>query len=83
MRTYLILREKVRRFHADTEITRALATADADMNEPRPPEQPGCDAFWLRSSLLLPVSAPERCPTQGFGHERLDQLVTELLLGSR
>jgi xylose isomerase len=83
MRTYLILREKVRRFHEDADIAEALRTARrADIAEPTSPGGLGPDALAaLRSEGR---SAPEaELAAAGYGHERLDQLVTELLLGAR
>ena len=83
MRTYLILREKVRRFHADADITRALATARRqDINEPTSEGGLGVDALAALRNLASTYSEDKIAGT-GYGHERLDQLVTELLLGSR
>jgi len=83
MRTYLILREKVRRFHADTEIAQALATARRqDINEPTSEGGLGAgDLDALRT--LAGTYSEDKVATTGYGHERLDQLVTELLLGAR
>jgi xylose isomerase len=74
MRTYLILKEKVERMREDAEIQEALRAAQADrLAEPTGP--------------LADVRAAEpdeaALAAQGYGHERLDQLVTELLLGVR
>lgn len=74
MRTYLILKEKVERMRVDPEIQEALVTAQADrLAEP--------------TGSLADVRAAEldetALATQGYGHERLDQLVNELLLGVR
>ena len=83
IRTYLILREKVRRFHADADIAEALSTARrSDISEPTSPDGTGADALAaLRSAA---AGYPEESmATTGYGHERLDQLVTELLLGVR
>jgi len=74
MRTYLILKEKAERMHADPEIQEALRTAKAD----RLAEPIGSLAE-IRSGGL----DEDALAAQGFGHERLDQLVTELLLGVR
>ena len=83
MRTYLILREKVRRFHADADITRALATARRqDINEPTSEGGLGVDALAALRSVASTYSE-DKIAGIGYGHERLDQLVTELLLGSR
>lgn len=77
MRTYLILAEKVRRFREDPEIQAALQTAMAErIHEPTRPAG-GLDAL-RRATFDEPALA-----AQGYGHERLDQLVTELVLGVR
>jgi xylose isomerase len=77
MRTYLILADKARRFREDAEIQDALQTAMADrLAEPTRPAG-GLDE-------LRTVAYDEAAlAAQGYGHERLDQLVTELLLGVR
>jgi xylose isomerase len=77
MRTYLVLADKARRFREDPEIQQALQTAQADaLSEPTRPAG-GLDE--LRTSTFDETALAE----QGYGHERLDQLVTELLLGVR
>ena len=80
IRTYLILREKAQRFHMDDEIQAALETAMVDrLAEPA-----------LASVTPDAIAAMRRGPhdldgmaARGYGLERLDQLVTELLLGVR
>jgi xylose isomerase len=81
MRTYLILAEKARRFAEDPEIGEALLVArTADLAEPTSPGGLTPDAIAeLRSSPHDEVALAG----SGHGHERLDQLVTELLLGVR
>jgi xylose isomerase len=74
MRTYLILKEKAERMRADAEIQEALRIAKAD----RLAEPIGSLAE-IRSRPL----DEDALAAQGCGHERLDQLVTELLLGVR
>ena len=77
MRTYLILAEKARRFREDTEIQDALRTAMVEgLREPTAPAG-GIDA------IMSWEADEESLATRGYGHERLDQLVTELLLGVR
>ncbi len=77
MRTYLILADKARRFAEDPEIQEALVTAQAAaLAEPTRPAG-GLDE--IRSSTYDEVALG----AQGYGLERLDQLVTELLLGTR
>ncbi|HZU71136.1 MAG TPA: xylose isomerase [Acidimicrobiales bacterium] len=81
MRTYLVLADKARRFHQDPEIAAALEAAGADgLGRPTMPEGRGPEA----------VAALRRAPYdldalagRGYGNERLDQLVNELLLGVR
>ena len=81
MRTYLILKEKVARFHADAEIAAALEAAQVPaLSQPTMSEGVTADSISaLRAETVDKVALGE----QGYGHERLDQLVTELLLGVR
>ena len=80
MRSYLILAEKARRFDTDPEIAAALAAAQADAlhvaqvdwNDPA-----ALDALRAETFDLEALSG------RGHAHERLDQLVVELLLGVR
>jgi xylose isomerase len=74
MRTYLILKAKAERMRDDAEIREALAAAQAD----RLAEPTGSLASIRAATFDVDVLA-----AQGYGHERLDQLVTELLLGVR
>ena len=77
IRTYLILRDKARRFHEDPAIQAALATAKvAELAVPTGPDG-GIAA--LRDNRPDPVALAQ----SGLGLERLDQLVNELLLGVR
>lgn len=75
MRTYLILKEKVARFNADTEIRQLLA----DLGDGH-----GTKAARLSFSELRSKSfdLPE-IRRRGYAYERLDQLTMELLLGVR
>jgi xylose isomerase len=80
MRTYLILREKARRFAEDADIQEALAAAKVhELNLPTLPEDTE-DRF---ERLRRETADVEALAAIGWGHERLDQLVTELLLGLR
>ena len=77
MRTYLILREKARRFQADPDIAEALERAQvAHLREPTTPD-----------GGLVAIRAADydvdALAGQGYGMERLDALVDELLLGVR
>jgi xylose isomerase len=77
MRSYLVLRDKVARFHADPEIQDALSTAMVErLAEPTVP----AGGYETIRGEQFDVAA---LAGQGYGHERLDQLVTELLLGVR
>jgi xylose isomerase len=81
MRTYLILAEKARRFATDVEIQAALTAAQAErLAEPTSPDGRGPDAI---EALRRAPRDEDALAAQGYGHERLDQLVTELLLGVR
>jgi xylose isomerase len=81
MRSYLILKDKAARFHTDPEIADALATAQAErLREPTSPDGLGADAI----AALRAAPRDEATPAaRGYGMERLDQLVNELLLGVR
>ena len=74
MRSYLILKEKVERMRDDAEIQDALRVAQAD----RLAEPTGTLAE-VRAATFDEAALA----AQGYGNERLDQLVTELLLGVR
>jgi xylose isomerase len=81
MRTYLILAEKAARFREDSEIQAALGTAMAErLAEPTSPGGLERDAIDRIKAGPYDIEA---MAAQGYGHERLDQLVTELLLGAR
>ncbi len=77
MRTYLILAEKARRFREDPEIQEALRTAMVEELREPTAAPGGLDA------IMSWEADEEGLAAQGYGHERLDQLVTELLLGVR
>jgi xylose isomerase len=83
MRTYLILRDKARRFAADPEIQEALRVAQANRLAER--SLPGGAVPEGIAGLRAEVAGydEQALASQGYGHERLDQLVTELLLGVR
>jgi xylose isomerase len=80
MRTYLILKEKAKRFAADAEITAALAAASV-------PELAvsSVGRYSAKSAAELAANPgdPNELARRGYGNERLDQLVMELLMGAR
>jgi xylose isomerase len=81
MRTYLILKEKARRFHEDPEIAEALAQAKAEqLKEPTASGTPTPEAIAALRGERFDLDS---LAAYGYGHERLDQLVNELLLGVR
>jgi xylose isomerase len=78
MRTYLILQEKAQRFADDAELREALATAQVHgLAEPTIPAGTSVEDIRKQDIDLEELGA------RGYGHERLDQLVVELLLGTR
>ncbi len=84
MRSYLILRDKARRFHHDTEIQAALADAGvARLDEPTMPGGITPDAIAALLGTPHTIDTAVALAATNHGLERLDQLVTELLLGVR
>jgi len=80
MRTYLILKDKAERFREDADIQEALGVAMVDrLSQPTLPE----DAESRFETLRAETFDVDALASRGYGHERLDQLVTELLLGVR
>jgi xylose isomerase len=80
MRTYLILKEKAKRFDADPEIQEALRLA----SEPELAE-PSVGAYSRSAAEALknePMDA-EKLAARGYYNERLDQLAMELIMGVR
>jgi len=81
MRSYLILKEKVRRFEADAEIQQLVnelaSRGDAAESGPKTFTTEGARALRERS---FDLPAMRR---SGYAYERLDQLTMELLLGVR
>jgi xylose isomerase len=81
MRTYLILKDKVRRFHEDPDIAEALDAANlAGLHTPTAPAGLTSESL---AAIRDDAADLDALAAQGYGHERLDQLVTELLLGVR
>ncbi|MBU6217202.1 MAG: xylose isomerase [Acidobacteria bacterium] len=80
MRNYLILADKARRFDEDPEIGEALAAARAELlHLPQVDWTDPAQVAAVRDEVFDLDSLRGR----GHGHERLDQLVGELLLGVR
>ena len=81
MRTYLILKEKAKRFNADAEIQRLLAEIHADDVSMAPFQ----GTFDREKVAALKAYAFDRqaLGARGMGYEKLDQLTNELLLGVR
>ena len=80
MRTYLILREKARRFAADPEIAAALEAAGApELAEPTI----GAYSAEAAAELRAAPGDPNRLAARGYRNEHLDQLVMDLLMGAR
>ncbi|MEX0600666.1 MAG: TIM barrel protein, partial [Rhodothermales bacterium] len=81
MRSYLILREKAVAFGQDAEIQALLS----EITEPSA-DYPAYDSGYTRESAEALKSHPfdrHRLAEKGLQYERLDQLVTDLLLGVR
>ncbi|NLF67184.1 MAG: xylose isomerase [Chloroflexi bacterium] len=81
MRTYLILKEKARRWNEDAEIQGLLQEANADRDDAAeilgPYSRERAEA--LKGAALDRIALGAR----GLAYERLDQLTTEILLGVR
>jgi len=82
MRTYLLFKEKARRFAEDREIQATLKEIGANGN--------GADPYGLRryskdasARLTEATFDVDALARKGLGYERLDQLVVDLLLGAR
>jgi xylose isomerase len=80
IRTYLMLREKAQRFHADAAIQDALQVAMVNRLAEPAVDRLTPDAI---AELRRGPHDLEAMAMRGYGNERLDQLVTELLLGTR
>jgi xylose isomerase len=81
MRSYLILKEKARRFNADPEIQALLAEINADDGA----MLPYLGGYSTQKAAALRAQNFDRAAISrpGLGYERLDQLTVELLLGVR
>jgi xylose isomerase len=81
MRTYLILRDKARRFAEDREIQAELKEIGANGDD----DPYGLRRYSKESSVRLEEASfeVEALGRKGLGYERLDQMVVDLLLGAR
>jgi xylose isomerase len=79
MRTYLILKDKAKRFREDSEITALLASIRADAGDGTPPAYSRARADALRQQQFDRQALAAR----PLPYEKLDQLVVDLLLGVR
>jgi len=84
MRSYLILKEKVARFNADPEIQDILKTL-AHLSSAAVDGLGSSFKYSEKTATALKNHKFDLTPlrTQGFRYERLDQLTTEVLLGTR
>ena len=80
MRTYLILKEKVARFNADTEIQGLVAELDARGAATGERVRFSADSARKLKEQQFDLDALR---AHGYAYERLDQLTMELLLGVR
>ena len=81
MRTYLILKEKARKFNEDKEIQALLAEINADDGSCR--QFLGKYSSSSAHALLAKTFDRQAISQRGLRYERLDQLTIELLLGIR
>jgi xylose isomerase len=80
MRTYLLLKEKARLYAADPEIAAALAEASvAELGQP----SVGRYSAKAAAELAADPGDPTLLARRGYRNEHLDQLVMELLMGTR
>lgn len=79
MRTYNILREKAKAFDADGEVQALLKDQDSPQIDPWLRSYSRDHAAKIRGLDLDPVALSRR----GLGYERLDQIMTEYILGVR
>ncbi|MET0556957.1 MAG: xylose isomerase, partial [Vicinamibacteria bacterium] len=81
MRTYLILKEKARRFAEDKEIQAILSEIGANVTK----DDHGLGKFSKDGAAKLKSATfdVDAIAKKGLGYERLDQLVIDLLLGVR
>ena len=81
MRSYLILKEKARRFNEDAEIQEILAKLHA-RDEELEALMATYDAKKARKLRKMDFK-PDILAEKGLGYEKLDQLTFEILMGVR
>jgi xylose isomerase len=82
MRTYNMLKEKVRRFQADTEIQQLLKEINSGDPTYEKLLSTGYSAHTVKQ-LKEATFDIDTLAQRGFGYERLDQLTVEIILGVR
>src|SRR4051794_28012551 len=84
MRNYLLLKERAAAFRADREVQEAIQAAKArDLGQPTLAEGESYDDLLADRSAFEDFNASAYLNGKGFGFIRLQQLVTEHLLGAR
>ena len=84
MRTYLILKDKVAKFHADSEIRDLLGDQASRSSVDVVGIGPGVKYDRAKATALKAHAFDvNKIAARGYGFERLDQLTTEILLGTR
>jgi xylose isomerase len=81
MRTYLMLKEKARQWHADSEIATLVAEITAD--DGAMAEYQGAYSAEKAAALKAATFDRQALGQRGLAYERLDQLTIDLLLGMR
>ena len=82
MRTYIMFKEKARRFQADLEIQQLLREINSGDSTYEKMLGSGYSADIVRQ-LKEAVFDPDALGQRGFHYERLDQLTIEIILGTR
>jgi xylose isomerase len=83
MRTYLILKEKAKRWNKDTEIQELLAVPGSGSGSSSGSGSAGSGSLPARDALLAQNFDRAAMAAKGLAYERLDQLTMEILLGVR
>ena len=83
MRTYLILKEKARQWHADAEIQSLVAAAQSAEGAAELPTWMGGYSAAKAAALKAHTFDRQALGARNLAYERLDQLTVDLLLGVR